>query len=37
MLAEVGFHGYVSIEFEGKEDAHQGVPKSVEMLRQAFN
>ncbi len=37
MLVGVGFHGYVSIEFEGKEDAHQGVPKSVEMLRQAFN
>lgn len=36
ILAEVGFQGYVSIEFEGKEDAHQGVPKSVDMLREAF-
>jgi sugar phosphate isomerase/epimerase len=36
MLADVGFQGYVSIEFEGREDAHSGVPKSVEMLRRAF-
>jgi len=37
ILTEVSFQGYVSIEFEGKEDAHQGVPKSVDMLRKAFN
>jgi sugar phosphate isomerase/epimerase len=36
ILAEVGFRGYVSIEFEGKEDAHQGVLKSVEMLRRTL-
>ena len=33
ILESVGFRGYVSIEFEGKADAHVGVPQSVEMLR----
>lgn len=37
ILRDVGFQGYISIEFEGKEDAHTGVPKSVEMLRSALN
>lgn len=36
MLKSVGFQGYVSIEFEGKADAHTGVPQSVEMLRNAL-
>ena len=36
ILAKVNFKGYVSIEFEGKEDADVGVTKSVEMLRRAF-
>ncbi|MAF10665.1 xylose isomerase [Candidatus Poribacteria bacterium] len=36
ILAEVGFDGYVSLEFEGKEDAHTAVPKSIEMLRAAL-
>jgi sugar phosphate isomerase/epimerase len=36
ILDEVGFHGYVSLEFEGKEDPHSGVRKSVDMLRQAL-
>lgn len=36
MLARVGYHGYVSLEFEGKEDAETGVPKSLEVLRKAF-
>ncbi len=36
ILQEAGFNGYVSIEFEGKEDAHTGVPKSVEMLRNSL-
>ena len=36
ILSDVGFHGYVSIEFEGKADAHQGVPKSVETLRRSL-
>ncbi len=37
ILRDVGFQGYISIEFEGKEDAHIGVPKSVEMLRDSLN
>ena len=36
MLKSVGFQGYVSIEFEGKADAHTGVPQSVELLRGAL-
>ena len=36
VLKDVGFQGYVSIEFEGKADAHVGVPQSVEMLRDAL-
>ena len=36
MLKSVGFQGYVSIEFEGKADAHTGVPQSVELLRDAL-
>ena len=37
ILAEVNYHGYVSIEFEGKENPDSGVRKSIEMLRAAFN
>jgi sugar phosphate isomerase/epimerase len=37
ILEKAGFQGYVSLEFEGKEDPTTGVPKSVEMLRKAFN
>ena len=37
ILRNVGFQGYISIEFEGKEDAHSGVPQSVEMLRSSLN
>ncbi len=36
ILAEVNYHGYVSLEFEGKQAADLGVPKSIEMLRRAF-
>lgn len=36
ILADVNYHGYVSLEFEGKEAADTGVPKSIEMLRKAF-
>jgi L-ribulose-5-phosphate 3-epimerase len=36
ILAKAGYRGYVSLEFEGKENADSGVPKSIEMLRQAF-
>lgn len=30
------YRGYLSLEFEGKEDAHTAVPKSLAMLRKAF-
>ena len=36
ILKAAGFQGYVSIEFEGKADAHIGVPQSVQMLRDAL-
>jgi L-ribulose-5-phosphate 3-epimerase len=35
-LAKAGFRGYISLEFEGKEPADTGVPKSLAMLRDAF-
>lgn len=36
ILSEVGYNGYVSIEFEGKAPAAEGVARSVELLRKAF-
>lgn len=36
ILSEVKYIGYVSLEFEGKEPADSGVPKSLAMLRNAF-
>ena len=36
ILAEVEFKGYISLEFEGREDADVGVPKSIALLRHAF-
>ncbi len=36
ILRKAGFRGYVSLEFEGKEDAATGVPKSLDLLRKAF-
>lgn len=36
ILREVNYHGYVSLEFEGKEAAESGVRKSVRLLRDAF-
>ena len=36
ILKNVGFRGYVSIEFEGTADARIGVPQSVAMLRNAL-
>lgn len=36
ILREANYRGYVSLEFEGKEDAETGVPKSLELLRGAF-
>jgi len=32
-----GFKGYVSLEFEGKDDPKTAVPKSLELLRKSFN
>ncbi|WKN31963.1 sugar phosphate isomerase/epimerase [Porifericola rhodea] len=37
ILREAGYKGYVSIEFEGKEEAKSGMRKSVEMLQKAIN
>lgn len=37
ILKQVGYQGYVSLEFEGKEDPFTAVPKSIEMLRAAMN
>jgi L-ribulose-5-phosphate 3-epimerase len=37
ILRKAGFGGYVSLEFEGKEDADSGVPKSLALLRKAFS
>jgi len=35
ILKKVNYQGYVSLEFEGKEDPFTAVPKSIEMLRQS--
>lgn len=37
MLRGHGYRGYVSLEYEGKEDPLTAVPKSLSMLRQAFS
>lgn len=36
LLKQHGYRGYVSLEFEGKEDYRTAVPKSLAMLREAF-
>ena len=36
ILAKVNYRGYVSLEFEGKEDPRTAVPKSLAILRKAF-
>lgn len=36
ILESVGYRGYISLEFEGKEDPATGVPKSLAVLREAF-
>ena len=36
ILNKVNYKGYISLEFEGKENADTGVKKSVEMLRAAM-
>jgi sugar phosphate isomerase/epimerase len=32
-----GYRGWISLEFEGREDASTGVPKSLELLRRHFS
>lgn len=36
LLRRHHFNGYVSLEFEGREDPRTAIPKSLEMLRAAF-
>ncbi len=36
MLRAAGYRGFVSLEFEGKEDWETAIPKSLELLRGAF-
>ncbi len=36
ILRKVNYQGYISLEFEGKEDAATGVPKSIAMIRKAL-
>ncbi len=36
ILRQGGFKGYVSLEFEGKEDYRIAIPKSLKVLRNAF-
>jgi L-ribulose-5-phosphate 3-epimerase len=36
ILANADYRGYVSLEFEGKENPETAVPKSIAMLRKAF-
>lgn len=36
ILADANYTGYVSLEFEGKADPDEGVPKSIALLRSAF-
>lgn len=37
ILDSVKFGGYVSIEFEGREDPLTGVPKSIELVKSAYS
>ncbi len=36
ILRKHNYRGWISLEFEGNEDAQTGVPKSLEMLRKSF-
>lgn len=36
ILHDVNYHGYISLEFEGKEKHDIAIPKSLAMLRKAF-
>lgn len=37
ILKKVNYQGYLSLEFEGKEDPFTAVPKSIELLRSAMS
>ena len=37
ILRDAKFRGYVSLEFEGREDASTGVPRSLDLLRRTFS
>ena len=37
LLHKHGYRGYISLEFEGKEDPRTGVPKSLALLRKAMD
>lgn len=37
MLAEIGYTGFVSIEFEGKAHPDEGIPAGIERVREAFD
>ena len=36
ILNDAGYRGWISLEFEGKEDYRTAIPKSLELLRNAF-
>jgi sugar phosphate isomerase/epimerase len=37
IMRDAGYNGWVSLEFEGKEDPLTAIPKSLAMLRKAFS
>jgi L-ribulose-5-phosphate 3-epimerase len=37
IFRDADYRGYVSLEFEGREDHQTAIPKSLSMLRQAFS
>lgn len=37
LLRKPNYRGYISLEFEGKDDPRHGVPKSLALLRNAFS
>ncbi len=37
ILRQNKYAGYIALEFEGKEDYHTAIPKSLELLRDAFS
>ena len=37
ILSKAGYSGYVSLEFEGKDDPDMAVPRSIDVLKKAFS